>query len=302
MSNWLQAVGLRRRPARLLDTRRGGAARRRLQLPAADDLPAVRGARPARPGAARGVARTSAPAAGRRSRQVTLPLAMPGIVAGLLLVFIPLTGDYITAAVLGGAKGNMVGPAGRRASSRRRRTGRLGSAMAMVLIFVILLTIAGRRGRSGSWLRAVIRNARAINLAPAAASRMSACRSSASGASQAHPTSCRSASASGPCSSTSSCSCRSASSSPTRSTAGRRLLVWDGFSTKWYHDPVPERAAAAGDHELAEGRGRQHAHRGRPRRACRHRARAARGKWATASWRSCSSSWSRPRSSTRSAT
>ncbi len=42
-------------------------------------------------------------------RQVTLPLAMPGIVAGLLLVFIPLTGDYITAAVLGGAKGNMVG-------------------------------------------------------------------------------------------------------------------------------------------------------------------------------------------------
>ncbi len=42
-------------------------------------------------------------------RQVTLPLAMPGVVAGLLLVFIPLTGDYITAAVLGGAKGNMVG-------------------------------------------------------------------------------------------------------------------------------------------------------------------------------------------------
>ena len=46
-------------------------------------------------------------------RQVTLPLAAPGIVAGLLLVFIPLTGDYITAAVLGGAKGNMVGDARR---------------------------------------------------------------------------------------------------------------------------------------------------------------------------------------------
>ena len=42
-------------------------------------------------------------------RQVTLPLAAPGIVAGLLLVFIPLSGDYITALVLGGAKGNMAG-------------------------------------------------------------------------------------------------------------------------------------------------------------------------------------------------
>ena len=41
--------------------------------------------------------------------QVSLPLAMPGIVAGLLLVFIPLMGDYITAEVLGGAKGNMLG-------------------------------------------------------------------------------------------------------------------------------------------------------------------------------------------------
>ena len=41
--------------------------------------------------------------------QVTVPLAMPGVIAGCLLVFIPLTGDYITATVLGGARGNMVG-------------------------------------------------------------------------------------------------------------------------------------------------------------------------------------------------
>ena len=41
--------------------------------------------------------------------QVTIPLAMPGIVAGLVLVFVPLSGDYITAAILGGAKGNMAG-------------------------------------------------------------------------------------------------------------------------------------------------------------------------------------------------
>lgn len=40
---------------------------------------------------------------------VTLPLASPGIAAGALLVFIPLVGDYVTATILGGAKGNMIG-------------------------------------------------------------------------------------------------------------------------------------------------------------------------------------------------
>jgi len=40
---------------------------------------------------------------------VTLPLAMPGIVSGCLLVFVPLTGDYVTASVLGGASGSMIG-------------------------------------------------------------------------------------------------------------------------------------------------------------------------------------------------
>ena len=42
-------------------------------------------------------------------REVTLPLARPGIVAGVVLVFVPLAGDYITANLLGGAKGNMAG-------------------------------------------------------------------------------------------------------------------------------------------------------------------------------------------------
>src|SRR5690606_12219591 len=41
--------------------------------------------------------------------RVTFPLARPGIIVGVLLVYIPLMGDYITAVVLGGAKGNMVG-------------------------------------------------------------------------------------------------------------------------------------------------------------------------------------------------
>ena len=35
--------------------------------------------------------------------QVTLPLARPGIVAALVLVFVPLSGDYVTAKLLGAA-------------------------------------------------------------------------------------------------------------------------------------------------------------------------------------------------------
>ena len=38
----------------------------------------------------------------RAFRRVTLPLALPGVVAGSLLVFIPLTGEYLIPVVLGG--------------------------------------------------------------------------------------------------------------------------------------------------------------------------------------------------------
>ena len=38
----------------------------------------------------------------RRSWRVTLPLTMPGVVAGVLLTFIPAAGDYINAEFLGG--------------------------------------------------------------------------------------------------------------------------------------------------------------------------------------------------------
>ncbi|MBR7538961.1 ABC transporter permease subunit, partial [Mycobacterium tuberculosis] len=41
--------------------------------------------------------------------RITLPLAAPGIASGVLLVFIPLMGDYVTPSVLGGAKGTMAG-------------------------------------------------------------------------------------------------------------------------------------------------------------------------------------------------
>jgi spermidine/putrescine transport system permease protein len=42
-------------------------------------------------------------------RRVTLPLSMPGVVAGTLLTFIPATGDYVNAALLGTSQTAMIG-------------------------------------------------------------------------------------------------------------------------------------------------------------------------------------------------
>lgn len=71
--------------------------------------------------------------------RVTLPLARPGIIVGVLLVYIPLMGDYITATVLGGAKGNMVGQMVA-AQFQTAQNWALGSAMAVTLIIVIVLS------------------------------------------------------------------------------------------------------------------------------------------------------------------
>lgn len=94
--------------------------------------------------------------------QVTLPLVMPGVVAGLLLVFIPLAGEYVTPAVLGGAKGLMAG--GLVASQFLAALNwALGSAMAVVLIIMILAVIAVF-GAAGLIVRTVVRRNRMVEV------------------------------------------------------------------------------------------------------------------------------------------
>jgi spermidine/putrescine transport system permease protein len=95
-------------------------------------------------------------------RQVTLPLSLPGIVAGMLLVFIPLSGDYITAAVLGGAKGIMVGNMVANQFLVAQNWA-LGSAMAMVLIGMILGVVA-IFAVVGLIVRALVRRNRRVHL------------------------------------------------------------------------------------------------------------------------------------------
>jgi spermidine/putrescine transport system permease protein len=95
--------------------------------------------------------------------QVTLPLSAPGVVAGLLLVFIPLSGDYITAAVLGGADGNM---AGALVASQflQAQNQALGSAIAVILMGAIILSISVV-AVAALLVRTVIRRARRVDLA-----------------------------------------------------------------------------------------------------------------------------------------
>jgi spermidine/putrescine transport system permease protein len=85
----------------------------------------------------------------RAFRRVTLPLALPGILAGSLLVFIPLTGEYIIPVILGG---NKTFYAGSLIAQQFLESGDwpLGSAIAMVVIAgltVVLLVYARALGR-----------------------------------------------------------------------------------------------------------------------------------------------------------
>lgn len=93
---------------------------------------------------------------------VTLPLAMPGIVAGVLLVFIPLMGEYVTPEVLGGAKGLM---AGSLVVSQflEAQNWALGSAMAVVLV-LFTLAVVTVLGGLGLAVRAVLRRRRLVEL------------------------------------------------------------------------------------------------------------------------------------------
>jgi spermidine/putrescine transport system permease protein len=66
-------------------------------------------------------------------RRITLPLALPGVIAGCLLVFIPLMGEYLNPVILGGDKTVFVG----NLIAQQFLTSRdwpLGSAVAMLVI------------------------------------------------------------------------------------------------------------------------------------------------------------------------
>jgi len=73
--------------------------------------------------------------------QVTLPLSLPGLVTGSLLVFILLMGEYLIPALLGGCKVYFVGNA-LVDLFLQSRNWPFGSAVAIALVVIMLVAIA----------------------------------------------------------------------------------------------------------------------------------------------------------------
>jgi spermidine/putrescine transport system permease protein len=92
-------------------------------------------------------------------RQITLPIALPGLITGSILVFIPMMGEYVIPQILGYGRTFLVGNALVDAFIQTRNWP-FGSAMAVLLIGVMLITITiyiwfvnrGRQGRDVSLL------------------------------------------------------------------------------------------------------------------------------------------------------
>ena len=90
----------------------------------------------------------------RAFRRVTLPLSLPGIVAGSLLVFIPLSGEYLIPAILGGNKTAYTGTLIAQQFSEAHDWP-FGSAIAMVVIgaltvaLLVYVKAAGKQEKYG---------------------------------------------------------------------------------------------------------------------------------------------------------
>ncbi|MFO1540876.1 MAG: ABC transporter permease [Chloroflexota bacterium] len=89
-----------------------------------------------------------------RFRRVTLPLALPGIVAGSLLTFIPAVGDFVNAELLGNPRTQMIGNI-IQARFLKVSDYPTGAALSFILMFAILAgvliyaRIAGTESLSG---------------------------------------------------------------------------------------------------------------------------------------------------------
>ena len=75
-----------------------------------------------------------------RFRRVTLPLSLPGVVAGCLLVFIPALGSFLTADLLGGAKQLMIGNLVQNQFSAARNWP-FGSAASFIVMALVLAAV-----------------------------------------------------------------------------------------------------------------------------------------------------------------
>ena len=84
-------------------------------------------------------------------RRVTVPLAMPGIVSGLIITFIPCRGTFLTPTLLGGPDSQMIGNVIER-QFKAANDWPFGAALSFLLMYLTFAAIALRAflaGRGG---------------------------------------------------------------------------------------------------------------------------------------------------------
>src|SRR5690625_4509061 len=89
------------------------------------------------------------PSPAQTFRRVTLPLSTPGIVAGTLLTFIPASGDYINAQLLGSPNQRMVGSVIQNLFTDAGDYP-IAGAMSITLMLIIVVMVVLYARRSGA--------------------------------------------------------------------------------------------------------------------------------------------------------
>ena len=72
--------------------------------------------------------------------RVTLPLSLPGVIAGCLLVFVPALGSFLTPDLLGGAKQMMIGNLVQNQFAAARNWP-FGSAVSLIVMALVLIAV-----------------------------------------------------------------------------------------------------------------------------------------------------------------
>jgi len=78
----------------------------------------------------------------RRFHQITLPLSMPGILAGCVLVFVPVTGEFVIPELLGSPEGLMIGRI-LWMEFFNNRDWPLAAGLAVILLLLFVLPLMG---------------------------------------------------------------------------------------------------------------------------------------------------------------
>jgi spermidine/putrescine transport system permease protein len=83
--------------------------------------------------------------------RITLPLAMPGVLAAVLIVFIPTIGDYVTPQLVGGSGGTMIANM-IHAQIFALNNRPMGATLAVLAMLIVAMVLLWGISRARFWL------------------------------------------------------------------------------------------------------------------------------------------------------